>query len=101
MGVTHLLLLGQFYTIQTNFMYFFANDKRHFKLWLIYFLPHFFLFLCEVFFENYVLISVWLVFKTVMYSRLGYDDARRVYINVIQCLFFQNSILSPKLKYLS
>ena len=26
MGVTHLLLLGPFYTIQTNFLYFFAHD---------------------------------------------------------------------------
>ena len=25
-GVTRLLLLGPFYTIQTNFMYFFAHD---------------------------------------------------------------------------
>ena len=27
MGVTPLLLLGPFYTIQTNFMYFFAHDS--------------------------------------------------------------------------
>ena len=26
MGMTRLLLLGPFYTIQTNFMYFFAHD---------------------------------------------------------------------------
>ena len=26
MGVTHLLLLGPFYSIQTNFMYYFAHD---------------------------------------------------------------------------
>ena len=28
MGVTRLILLGQFYTIQNNFMYFFAQDCR-------------------------------------------------------------------------
>ena len=28
MGVTRLILLGQFYTIQNNFMYFFAHDCR-------------------------------------------------------------------------
>ena len=28
MGVTHLLLLGPFYTIQTNFTYFFAHDCK-------------------------------------------------------------------------
>ena len=28
MGVTRLLLLGPFYTIQTNFMYFFAQDCK-------------------------------------------------------------------------
>ena len=28
MGVTRLLLLGPFYTIQTNFMYFFAHDCK-------------------------------------------------------------------------
>ena len=29
MGVTHLLLLGPFYTIQTNLMYFFAHDCKY------------------------------------------------------------------------
>ena len=33
MGVTHLLLLGPFYTIQTNFMYFFAHDCNYHNLW--------------------------------------------------------------------
>ena len=32
MGVTRLLLLGSFYTIQTNFMYFFAHDCNPFLI---------------------------------------------------------------------
>ena len=32
MGVTHLLLLGSFYNIKTNFMYFFAHDCKTFEL---------------------------------------------------------------------
>ena len=32
MGVTRLLLLGPFYTIQTNFMYFFAHDCSIFEV---------------------------------------------------------------------
>ena len=37
MGVTRLLLLGQFYSIQTNFLYFFAHDCTcvHLKLYVI------------------------------------------------------------------
>ena len=34
MGVTRLLLLGPFYTIQINFMYFFAHDCRKAELYL-------------------------------------------------------------------
>ena len=38
-GVTRLLLLGPFYTIQTNFMYFFSQDcKKNFVMsyhWLL------------------------------------------------------------------
>ena len=38
MGVTRLLLLEPFYTIQTNFMYFFAHDCTYFPLLLIAYL---------------------------------------------------------------
>ena len=38
-GVTRLLLLGPFYSIQTNFLYFFAHDCMCQHVWIIRFLP--------------------------------------------------------------
>ena len=68
MGVTRLLLLGLFYTIQTNFMYFFAHDCTYFftciifrwRIWKAYFDIPVYLKWCHLILQaNFILTFFW------------------------------------------